>query len=178
MMFSMRSLTDLIRFDGRLSRQGYWSAIGLLFLGQVATGLILAQIGGVGLVDFVNGSRKAAFVNLVVVALSFWPSLAVTVRRLHDRDLPGWWGGLLHVLVLLFYARTAFTSVPVRIQSPSLLTLWPEFLMLGISAWLIVELVFRHGAPGPNRFGDDPCGADSTAQSNAAAPGALLKPGE
>jgi uncharacterized membrane protein YhaH (DUF805 family) len=59
------------------------------------------------------------------------PSIAVNVRRLHDRDMSGWW--YLGFIVL--------SNIP----------------LLGILIALgYLVLMFLPGTPGPNRFGEDP----------------------
>ncbi len=62
---------------------------------------------------------------------AFIPNLAVNVRRLHDRDMSGWW--LLGLVVL--------SAIPV------------VGIIVSIG-WLV--LMFLPGTQGPNRFGPDP----------------------
>ncbi len=57
--------------------------------------------------------------------------IAVAVRRLHDRNLSGWW----------YLAATLFGFIPV-------------IGFLGSIAFLVVMLL--PGTDGPNRFGEDP----------------------
>lgn len=92
-------------FNGRASRSEYWWFALLYFLVlmvvMVLTGGMMDESGGfstIGLIAF-----------LLVVAVFFVPSLAVSVRRLHDIDKSGWWylislvpyvGGLI-LLVLM-----------------------------------------------------------------------------
>jgi len=64
------------------------------------------------------------------------PGIAVTVRRLHDRDMSGWW----------------YLGVAVLGQVPYLGAL----IQLGF-----LVLMCLPGTPGPNRFGPDPKGTDS-----------------
>lgn len=59
------------------------------------------------------------------------PSIALNVRRLHDRNMSGWW--YLGVIVLSF--------IP---------------LLGAIVALGYLVLMFLPGTPGPNRFGEDP----------------------
>lgn len=66
----------------------------------------------------------------------FIPGIAVTVRRLHDRDMSGWWYlGLIVASIIPFVG-----------------------LIAGL-AFLV--LMFLEGTKGPNRFGDDPKGGAS-----------------
>ncbi len=61
------------------------------------------------------------------------PSIAVTVRRLHDRDMSGWW--YLGFIVASF--------IP---------------LLNVVSALALLVLMVLPGTRGPNRFGPDPLG--------------------
>lgn len=64
----------------------------------------------------------------------FIPSLAVTVRRLHDRDMSGWWYG-----------------------GPLLASFVPLVGVLALPVFLFVfVMMFLPGTPGPNRYGPDP----------------------
>ncbi|HEX4847096.1 MAG TPA: DUF805 domain-containing protein [Novosphingobium sp.] len=59
------------------------------------------------------------------------PNIAVTVRRLHDRDMSGWW----------YLGMIVASIIP----------------FLGILAALaFLVLMFLEGTKGPNRFGPDP----------------------
>ena len=87
-----------------------------------------------------------AFILFIAVT---WSSLAVGVKRLHDRDKSGWW-------ILLFWL------------GPSLLGGWQSTgpnmgggLVLSLAAgviaiWGFVELGCLRGTPGPNQYGPDP----------------------
>jgi len=76
--------------------------------------------------------------GLGLLVLIWWlivliPSIAVTVRRLHDRDMSGWW--YLGFIVVSFI---------------------PFVGILAAIAFLVLMLL--DGTPGPNRFGPDPKG--------------------
>lgn len=83
-------------FAGRASRAEFWQFTGLLFVG----GLIA-------------NSASPALLGLLLLA-SLLPSLAVTVRRLHDANITGWaaltgiipYVGWLILIVLLLLAGT------------------------------------------------------------------------
>jgi len=64
----------------------------------------------------------------------FIPSMAVTVRRLHDRDMSGWWYG--GALIASFVPLVNVLALPV-------------FLFVFV-------MMFLPGTPGPNRYGPDP----------------------
>jgi uncharacterized membrane protein YhaH (DUF805 family) len=71
----------LLGFAGRLPRKAFWlyGVIGL----SVAQFLIYALLGIAGMKE-----RTADVLSTLVIA---WPSLAITVKRWHDRDKSAWW---------------------------------------------------------------------------------------
>ena len=86
------------------------------------------------------------------------PNVAVQVRRLHDRNQPGWW--LLgfygpYVLMLIAWMPSASAAARPRRRRRSALILGLIVLVVAI-----VLLVFYclAGTPGPNRYGPDPYG--------------------
>ena len=71
-----------MKFDGRARRKEYWFyTLDYIILAFVAS--ILGQIPFVGIIVGVVWT-------LIILALIL-PSLAVTVRRLHDTGRSGWW---------------------------------------------------------------------------------------
>lgn len=77
------------KFDGRAQRSEYWWFV--LFTALVSLGLFL--VGGL----VYSVARTSTVFTVVTIALiiflivSFIPSLAVAVRRLHDTGRSGWW---------------------------------------------------------------------------------------
>lgn len=78
-------------FNGRIGRRDFWIWMGLWALLLV----IIFSIAGSGWVSL----QTAAF-GLV---FSLWPTAAVLVKRLHDRNKSGWWA-LLVVLAWMLAA--------------------------------------------------------------------------
>jgi len=71
-------LTKYITFSGRARRSEFWWFALFLFILYIVAAIIDAAIG--------------TSIILLLVALAFLlPSLAVTVRRLHDTGRSGWW---------------------------------------------------------------------------------------
>jgi uncharacterized membrane protein YhaH (DUF805 family) len=69
----------LLGFHGRLGRFPWW----------IAT--VLADLG-LGIVDAVFGAPHPSILFLVVLAPPLiWISVAVQIKRWHDRDKSGWW---------------------------------------------------------------------------------------
>lgn len=78
-------------FSGRARRKEYW----LYYLVYLIAYLILLAVDhGAGLVD---PATKAGLLTSVFGLVLLIPSIAVTVRRLHDQDRSGWW--ILIILV-------------------------------------------------------------------------------
>lgn len=75
----LEALKQYAVFEGRASRREYWMFIGVNILVFIVLGIADAMIGGIGILD--------PLYSLVV----FVPSLAVSVRRLHDTNRSGWW---------------------------------------------------------------------------------------
>ena len=142
----------------------FWWACSLMVAAELVLTLALARTVGLGWRDFAYSDRRALWVNLVVVAFFFWPSLALCMKRLHDRDLPGWWAGLLHVLLFVFYADQAALRPLIRDKSTLLISMLPVLMLVLVGGWLLVELTLLPSSPEANRFGPAP--ADETAEKN------------
>ncbi len=175
--FGVKQITYLYSaFDGRISRGEFWWGTSLLLAAQIALTAAIARTVGLGWRDFVHSDRRALWVNLVVIAFFFWPSLALCIKRLHDRDLPGWWAALLHVLLFIFYVDQAATRPLMRDNAAVLVSLLPVAMLFLVGSWLIVELAFLNGTSGANRFGlptsDSPLGdPDHSSVGGSTAPG-------
>ncbi len=79
MEWYLKVLKNYATFAGRARRKEYW----MFFLFNMIAALILLVL------DFVIGTYGVLYVlYLLAVVL---PSLAVTVRRLHDLGKSGWW---------------------------------------------------------------------------------------
>lgn len=129
-MSSSASKPGFFTFEGRIRRRTYWGKVLYLWLILFATAMLTAalfpafQKSGNG--GFVLG---AAFIVALVCCIAMWP---VNVRRLHDRNMSGWW--LLWFFLLSFIPFVGW-FVPIV-----------QFVILGCLC----------GTPGPNHYGPDP----------------------
>jgi uncharacterized membrane protein YhaH (DUF805 family) len=75
-----------LSFTGRIPRKVYW----LYFF--VPMIVVFGMIGGV--TAAMGGGREGGGYSIVMAMLQIlviWPSIAVSVKRWHDRDKSGWW---------------------------------------------------------------------------------------
>jgi uncharacterized membrane protein YhaH (DUF805 family) len=129
---------------GRITRQWFW--IG-------ATVLVLVEIVSQQLAYRIEGDRLSIIVDVAFT----YPEFALTVKRANDRNLSTWLiglffagGVLLDFLALLKVNGTTNVSDPL---SQLIFVPWAAFGLV-----LIIDLGFRRGTVGPNRFGPDPLG--------------------
>jgi uncharacterized membrane protein YhaH (DUF805 family) len=71
----------LFSFEGRINRQPYW-------LFNVA---LIVVLGVTAAIDMSIGDPEPGFLSVGLMLFSWWPSLAIQVKRWHDRDKSGWW---------------------------------------------------------------------------------------
>ena len=131
-------------FEGRISRQPFWIAWAILIAAEFVLWLATQQI---------NDDRIAAVTDLVIL----YPQFAVCAKRGHDRDTPIWMIGAFFALaaafdILLFAGVITMASVEQQTPLALLFALPIAFLALV----LIIDLGFRRGTRGPNRYGPDP----------------------
>ena len=129
-------------FSGRSRRIEFWIfALLNVVVYTVITAIMMGSGLSVAALEDAGNAGPMAMVPMLfggfgVLAFIWWlvtlvPGIAVTVRRLHDRDLSGWW--YLGFVVL---------------------SLVPVIGVIASIAMLVVLLL--PGTPGPNRFGLDP----------------------
>lgn len=84
------TLQKYASFEGTASRKEFWSWV--LFSGLIVTALFA--------LTFSTNNTACAYILWAVCALLLLPSLAVTVRRLHDIGRSGWWVLLWAILLV------------------------------------------------------------------------------
>jgi len=144
MDWMLMPLRRYAEFSGRSRRKEYWMfALLVMIVYAVSGGLMMSALWPLmtaGITpdpaSFTAGFWVGAGVLGLFTLAIFVPAIAVTVRRLHDRDLSGWW----------------YLGVVIIGQVPYLGAL----VNLGF-----LVLMALPGTPGPNRFGPDPKGGDS-----------------
>jgi uncharacterized membrane protein YhaH (DUF805 family) len=136
----------LFSFQGRLNRAPYW----LAGMGVILAAVVLGNIA----LTIVGRHSAAAGVGVgLVFLLVVWVTLALTAKRLHDRDKSAWW-------LLLFYVVPSVLDAIGRLLG-WVLILDPIGAAIGI--WALVELGFLRGTKGVNNYGPDPLLAQAAA---------------
>jgi uncharacterized membrane protein YhaH (DUF805 family) len=129
-------------FDGRISRQTFWTAMVVLLIAE-----ILAHV----IAEAIQGDRLSAIVDLAFT----YPEFAIAAKRGHDREMPLW-------LLIIFFGAGAVLDLLAVLElsgtdeEPSMLSIFiaVPFTVLGLA--LLIELGFRRGTVGPNQYGPDP----------------------
>ena len=129
-------------FDGRISRNAFWIAMGLVGVGNVLA-CLAAQ--------YIQGDQLNAIVDLAFN----YPEFAIAVKRGHDRNLPIWLIGILFGVSVVqdFLMVTDWASTDQQ-QSSLALVIAVSSSVFGLA--LLIELGFRKGTKGPNQYGPDP----------------------
>ncbi|BES86745.1 DUF805 domain-containing protein [Pectobacterium araliae] len=121
-------------FKGRIGRRDFWLWMGI----WVALMAVLFTLSGQHWLD----TQLTAF-GLVVL---LWPTAAMMVKRLHDRNKSGWWALLLVVAWVLASGNwTMFSAI------------WQwgvgRFLPILIVVMILLDCGVFLGTKGENRFG-------------------------
>lgn len=159
----MQTGSLFLSFSGRLDRRRFWLAT----LGYVIVvgGITLLLLNGIAVIrrafdpTITPDQMQVSLVvpTLLVLPFLLYPLFALSVKRLHDRDRPGWWAivppavlslGLMWLSVLVG-ARVSNTGLGVA-------TAFATFLIVLAHGWLFFEVGLYRGMKGPNSFGPDP----------------------
>jgi len=145
---------------GRVSRKGLW--VGFI-LPYFIIGILMMVIL-VSLFPSGHGSDPTVVAGFIaerlillspILLLIWWASIAIAIKRLHDRNITGFW--LLPMFVFGLVGNGTVWFYPELFSGAIQLT----FIGLGLVAflinfWLAINMYFLRGTRGPNRFGPDP----------------------
>jgi uncharacterized membrane protein YhaH (DUF805 family) len=132
----------LTSFEGRIGRKTFWIAI---------AALVAAEILAHFVTEALQGERLSAIVDLAFT----YPEFAIATKRANDRDLPIW------ILIVFFGGGAVLDLLTVlglsgSDEQPSVASLFIAIPFTVLLVALMIELGFRRGTIGPNRFGPDP----------------------
>jgi uncharacterized membrane protein YhaH (DUF805 family) len=132
-------------FHGRINRAKYWLAM----LVYAVIYFVLAIFGYLTdnspIYQAING-----MLNIVIVI----SSLAVGVKRLHDRNKSGWYLVLFYIVPGILV--TAGVVVGTVMEDSLVMASIFGLAAFAIGVWAFVELGCLRGTVGPNRYGPDP----------------------
>ena len=124
------------RLKGRASRSEFWWFCLFTFILNIIVALL--------------GSLLPALGSIVSAVQALWlllPTVGVTTRRLHDRNLSGWW----QVLPL----AAALPAIAGAVLEANWLLMLAG-CAAGLASLVLLIVYALKGTAGPNRFGPDP----------------------
>jgi uncharacterized membrane protein YhaH (DUF805 family) len=143
-------------FDGRIGRKSYW--IGTICLIVV---MVIVIFGAIYLVggSLVGNDFQVRLVTFILQLLFLYPSTALLVKRLHDRNRPSYFAGFMVVPMVLkgITDLMGMTGDPINQNALDYLL---NLIIFVVAVWFFVELGCLRGTVGPNRYGPDPLTAD------------------
>ena len=158
--------------NGRISRSQYWLRFVVPYMVIYFILEIIGAIAG-------SGSDLYIAISIVIFIFSlvmFWPSIAILIKRIHDRNKSGWWSLFLYLPTLIFtilliaWVGTAIVAIAAggtdsvtdaalpALGGLGILVIVVGLAALGIDIWFFVEFGCLRGTIGSNRFGPDPVG--------------------
>ena len=123
-------------FKGRASRSEFWWFCLFTLLLNLAVAIV--------------GAMAPALASIISAVQALWlllPTVSVSTRRVHDRDLSGWWQALPAALMLPGLIGLAADAEWLYIVAA---------LAVGIASIGLMIVYALKGTSGPNRFGSDP----------------------
>jgi uncharacterized membrane protein YhaH (DUF805 family) len=150
-------------FDGRIGRKQFW--LGIVFL--VALSLVLngvamllgfseayrfgQRIDFAGATQFLEGVDwvPTPIASFIIALLLAYPSLALNVKRRHDRNASG-----MDVVAIIVAHYLVQLSVMLGLGSNTLLIITLGLLPFNLG--FAIVLGFLKGTTGPNSYGPDP----------------------
>lgn len=154
MNYYLEVLKKYIVFEGRARREEYWYFVLFNFIASFLLVMVDLLFG-----TYNSQTQSGVFSSIYSLAVLL-PSLAVTVRRLHDTDRSGWWvtfpmavlagGGILMAIIL-------GGSQNAEELSPAASGILIVFVLAVLGSFIaLFVFMVQDGTPGSNRFGDDP----------------------
>jgi uncharacterized membrane protein YhaH (DUF805 family) len=162
---------------GRINRAKWWLGSLILLVVGLFLFMFIGAVFGVRIfgdrvsieksVGAITAAQRSWLVlSLVITAIAAYPTTTLMLKRLHDRDRPGWlvcvfWTpaavNIVKRILVLGYdtmdvGRTAML-VPAALKSIFAFVIW------AVTLWSLVEMGCLKGTSGTNRYGPDPLGS-------------------
>ncbi|QIG96758.1 MULTISPECIES: DUF805 domain-containing protein [unclassified Bradyrhizobium] len=161
----------LFGFKGRVNRAKFWLG-GLIIVCWMMFLALLVVSAGLGGKDgfgfnvddifrafdpdsyksLTSAGLPALLVKASGTALFVWVYIAVSIKRLHDRDKSGWW------MVPFFAIPGLMSQFSDRLPDESYWVMAAGTIVFVLYIWGFIELAFLRGTSYPNRYGPNPLG--------------------
>ena len=135
-------------FNGRARRSEYWYFILFNALFSLALTIIDDLLG----LNF--GTAESGVLNTIYSLAVFIPSLAVSVRRLHDIGKSGWLLLITYGTIILLAVFLILGSFMYSFDSSALIMIF-ALLIIAVAIWLLI-LFCTEGDDFTNKYGPDP----------------------
>lgn len=140
---------------GRISRKNWWIGVVGIIVASIVLSIILSLVG-----------LNTAWGQLIVYVLLFYPNWCIGLKRRQDRDNNGMdFKILMGVSGLLTLVQALGIGVTMTDMGNGVVMPTPDtwlmvlFGLMGIfGIYMLVQLGFLKGTPGPNTYGADPLG--------------------
>ncbi|MEW6453712.1 MAG: DUF805 domain-containing protein [Pseudomonadota bacterium] len=138
----MNLMNLLFSFQGRINRGKFWLAV----LAYVILSIVLGLLFIIPVLGWIIGA--IGYIAMIV------SGIFVGIKRLHDRDKPGWWLVIFYVIPAFLSGGSAYSAYDAGEQTSVSMLL--SLVGLALSLWGFVELGCLRGTVGPNKYGPDP----------------------
>ena len=132
----------LLSYHGRISRKQYWIGSCVIIVRSILVSLISYNL---------NNHELSSVADLALL----YPDYAVVFKRAHDRDMSIWIPTLSLILGALL-SGIGVLGLDGPFERPTPLFWIIAIPTISLAVYLIIDLGFRKGISGPNRFGPDP----------------------
>ena len=140
--------------QGRISRRTFllWIFLPIAVTRMLAGSIDTVLYGVPGSPSELGGPWESA-----PILLTFWPSVAGTVKRLHDlemdvKHLVGMYGAWAVAITLFLFNRTGTDQVTPGLWAAVVTAV----LAIIYTLYLLIPCCFQRGVEGPNNYGPDP----------------------
>src|SRR5262249_53522270 len=131
----------LFSFKGRINRAKYWLTFVFYFVAMISYYILFSLF-----FSFPSDLLGVILVFAIPMVPIIVSSIAVAIKRLHDRDKSGWWLLVFYLLPGAISNVGPYTGMEYVFQLAS----------LALSIWAMVELGVLRGTPKRNQYGPDP----------------------
>ena len=143
--------------EGRISRKQWWLGVVGLIIASIVLSIILGIVGLGG---------TSGWGQLIAFVILFYPNWCLGTKRRQDRDNNGTdFKALIGVSGLLTLLQAFGIGTTLTDMGNGMIVAMPNtilsiaYLIVGIfGIYILIQLGFLKGTPGPNSYGPDPLG--------------------